>query len=356
MIFLPDGSGGWKLAPLDELPKAAAQDARGNNAENEIPEYFVSRFSWEGEIVEDRAELTAEVLVRVLEGQKTHVVRLGLDQAHLLKYECESEGMSVPAPSAPEESGIVWLLRGAGDYRMTFEMRVPLKRTPGGHQLQLNTPVLPQHLVADFKLRIPAVKLSLRPAENVRLLPPEEEANTTIVRGDFSGPRFDLRWVEGAENEEGLRLANTDITLRRQEGMLRLTAVQQLYLSQAGARELEIRLPANFAQEGTEVMMTDAGGAERPLLPVASEREGWMRVPLVDVTGPRIQLRWQFRAPFNSSGQSAAIDGFDIAARKASEARSVWRVLNPTESRVGSARKTASSDWMLTRCRPPVPL
>ncbi len=312
VIFVPNGTGGWKPVPLEEAPLASPHEDSSSFPEQAVPEFFVSRFSLSGEIVDDRADLTAEVFVRVLNDTERHIVRLGLEQAYLLEYICDSPGEAVPAPADSEETGLVWLLKGDGVHRLKFTMRVPLKRIPGGQHLQLTLPRLPQHLVADFELRIPGVDVSLRPGENVRLLPAETEAESTVVRGDVAGARFDLRWLEAVNQEDAFALANTDLMLQHYGGKLRLSANQQLYLSATGADVLEMRKPTTFMQYGDQVTITDATGEERTALSSPSDREGWLRVPLTGVMGPRIQLRWQFEAAFNPAGQPVIVDGFDV--------------------------------------------
>lgn len=303
--------------PVTEELLPTFGDVLESVAESEplVPDYFISGLRLDGQVVENRAEVSAEIEIHVVAEDRWLRVPLRFDQALLLRYTHHGEGEAAPLVSEATGEGLTWMLRGQGVHTLTLTLRVPLRKTTNGSQLQLVTPKLSNLFAGELRLGLPGEQFAVQLGEDVQVLgEPRKAGGETEIRASLVGDRVDVRWHPVVEETDPISRTLTDLTLRLRGQSVRLSARQQVRLRQSGLPFVEVRLPTGGFRITSPVGVSDTSGAEeRQVRPVAAEREGWVRVPLEGVIGTAVRFDWSFEMPFDGSVSELAVDGLEVA-------------------------------------------
>lgn len=327
MIFKQDGNGQWRAVPLSSagLGEKGATGAKSAPAEAEIPDFFLSKLTLNGDVTDIGVELTADVTVQIITPDRWLRVPLRFDQALLLGVDHEHAGQGEAAPvldGKPNE-GISWLLRGEGEHQLRLSLRLPLRKTVEGEQLQLQLPKLGV-ITGKMELRVPSNSATFRDVEGVRLLgvrnpeddplTSDDESQSTIATAELTGERLDLRWNVVLQPAETMVQEPTEITLRLMEGLFELTAHQEVQFREGQRKAIRVRYPStDFELSEQGVRVSDSSGTELWVQPSAPDDQSWVTIPVEGVVGNLVELDWRFtRIPPEESCE-IVIDGFEVA-------------------------------------------
>lgn len=310
----PDGQ--WRRVPAETALKSISQSLEiDGDADPLVSDYFISKLQIAGEAAEQWANLTAQLEVHVVRDDRWLEIPLRLDQALLLEYSHAGDGEAAPSAAGDRDQGLVWLLRGKGVHTLTFVLRVPLRQTTNGSQLQLRLPELAELFAGEFQLRIPGNQLSIQTSETIRVTQtPQSDGTGTLVRAAVTGDRIDLRWHPVVEETSSISRALTNLVVRLRDDTVQLAARQEIRLRQTGVAFVDVRVPTEPMRASGPVRISEASGAEQQVVPVTADREGWVRVPLDGVVGTVARLDWSFEAPFDETTKQIAIDGLELAS------------------------------------------
>jgi hypothetical protein len=313
-IFKQDENGQWHPVPLneaafDQLAPGAAPRA---TTEPKIPDYFLSRLQLAGTAAADSVTITADVTVEIVADDRWLRVPLRFDQALLLEMEHEGDGQAAIDPVRSANQGISWLLRGRGEHRLRLSLRVPLRKTPEGDQLQLQLPPL-EYFTGTLELRIPSNSVTIREGETLRLRGTKTVDKETVISADLRGDRLDLRWTVIEQPLEPIIQQPTEVTLRLLENMAELLVHQRIQFRSGQRNFVRVRLPSSGFELSPEgVHLRDGSGNGQWVQPLPEETS-WVRIPLPGVVGNVIELDWHLTQRLSEAGERIAIDGFEVA-------------------------------------------
>jgi hypothetical protein len=311
VIYLPDAGGGWQAVPVGErkLPSLLDLLQPADNEGADVPDYFISKLSLEGAVVNDWVELSARIDLRLIAADRWLRVPLRFDQGLLLSHEYEGEGEAAPS-SGSGENGLTWMFRGKGRHTLTLSLRVPLRRTSSGSQLQLSLPQRSEFFSGDLRLKLPPESF-LEPSQTLHLLSGSETEGQ--LHALLPGDRIDVRWRPLVEETTPITRTVTTSTVRLRNEVIQYTARQELRLRTGGLSHVEVRVPSGGFLRVQPVRLNDTSGIERAVAPQPAGREGWVRVPLDGVAGTLVRLDWQFEMPFDETTHQLTIDGLEVA-------------------------------------------
>lgn len=299
--------------PSAPPPEGAAGEARARPAseslpDSEVPTYYFSPLRFSGRVLEDgqAAELTAEVEVHLTREAGWYDVPLRMGQGVVtgLTY----EGPREPIPREPSEGmddGLHWLFRGQGVHRLRLHLRVPLRRTAAGTNLQLTLPNVPRLFPTQLELVVPAGTQVLEAGRDHQVQVQTTPTGETRLGATIQGSRIDLTWRVVAERPGMLTRAATSLSLQREGDRWRLVAVQDI-AADGRVTEVDVRLPSEFR-------LVSLGGTSYLSHAPIPDRPGWVRVavrPVLDRSD--LQLEWEFEADFPHQGGVVSIDGLEV--------------------------------------------
>jgi hypothetical protein len=311
IIYLPDAGGGWQAVPVGErkLPSLLDLLQPGDNEGEDVPDFFISKLHLEGAVVNDWVELTARIDLRLIAADRWLRVPLRFDQGLLLGHEYEGDGDAAPA-SGTGENGLTWMFRGKGRHTLTLSLRVPVRRTTSGSQLQLSLPQRSEFFSGDLRLTLPPESL-IEPSDTLHPLNGSESEGQ--LHALLPGDRIDMRWRPMVEETTPVTRTVTASTVRLRNEVIQYTARQELRLRTGGLSHVEVRLPSGGFLRVQPVRLNDTNGTERAVAPQSADRDGWLRVPLEGVAGTLVRLDWQFEMPFDETTHQLTIDGLEVA-------------------------------------------
>ncbi|MGE4000318.1 MAG: hypothetical protein AB7I48_08885, partial [Planctomycetaceae bacterium] len=318
-IFKQDADGHWKPVPLvpDAFDENRSAPRQPLPDEPPVPDYFLSKLMLDGTVTETGVKLIADVTIEVVTPGRWFRVPLRFDQALLLDYEHEHAGAgdAAPEPEPQGGEGISWLVTGKGEHRLRLILRVPLRKTPDGEQLQLQLPSLAP-FQGELLLRIPSISVTPREGGGVRITGTRIERESTIVSAELTGERMDLRWHVVLQPTETITLEPMDIALQFKEDFLELAAHQEVRFRSGQLNALRVRLPSDaFELSPQGVRISDRSGHDhwvQPVLP-ADGASSWVTIPLEGVIGNAVELDWRFVYHPAESESEIVIDGFEVA-------------------------------------------
>lgn len=280
--------------------------------DQQVPPFYVAPLKMSG-YVEDATTARLEVLVEVRISRQDgwYEVPLKMNQAHVLSLDYEGPRTPVPADSGDRDEGLRWKFRGEGTHRLKLSLRVPLKRSPAGTQLQLSLPDTSRYFPTQLSLVVPGRQLILRKPDDTTLTQTLLKNRTTQVNATILGSRLDITWLEQQENQADVSRVQTSMTLSRELDRLQLEATQDLILD-GSASEILVRLPSNFSLAGPQPIRGTAYQSHE-LLP---EDPGIVRVVLAEASTGEIRLDWTLDAEFSEDRSDVIIDGFEIKDAK----------------------------------------
>jgi hypothetical protein len=311
VIYLPDAKGDWKAVPVGErkLPSLLDLLQPADDEGTDVPDYFISKLNLEGAVVNDWAELSARIDLRLIAADRWLRVPLRFDQGLLLSHEYEGDGEAAPAVG-PGENGLTWMFRGQGRHSLTLSLRVPLRRTSSGSQLQLSLPQRSEFFSGELRLTLPPESF-VEPSDTLHPLSGSETKDE--LHALLPGDRIDVRWRPLVEETTPITRSVTTSTVRLRNDVVQYTARQELRLRAGGLSHVEVRVPSGGFLRVQPVRLNDTSGTERAVVPQPTDREGWVRVPLEGVAGTLVRLDWLFEMPFDETTHQLTIDGLELA-------------------------------------------
>jgi len=302
-IFRQDAEGRWIAVPDSGTPPASGSEVSA------VPAY-IAQLQLDGEVVGEVAELTANVRVEVTRDDGWYELPLALDQAFISDSSHSGDGRAAPVVTESPSGGLRWLFEGIGTHRLEIKFRVPIRGTAAGRQLQLSLPQLPPNYITRAVLRIPEPHIvPAEGANGVTLRKRTLESVGTELECDVEGSRWELGWRTEIDDVPRISTVVTSMRVRRDGGVLRLTATQGFTLEHRGLSEIVVRRPTAFNLESVE--RVGAPGDSLTAVPDL-ERPGWSRVRLGEEVQGNFELEWQFQCDFPPPQNTVLVDGLEI--------------------------------------------
>lgn len=311
-VFRQDVEGRWVAVSDVADPPGSGNDVAA------VPAY-IAQLQLDGEVVGEVAELTAKVRVEVTRGDGWYELPLALDQAFISDASHSGEGQAAPVVSDSSSGGLRWLFEGVGTHRLEIKFRVPIRGTAAGRQLQLSLPQLPPNYITRAVLRIPEPHVvPTEGASGVTLRKRTLESGGTELECDIEGSRWELAWRTETDDVPRISTVVTSMRVRRDGGVLRLTATQGVTLEHRGLSEILVRRPTAFNLESVERI--GAPGDSLTAVPDL-ERPGWSRVRLGEEVQGNFELEWQFQCDFPPPQNVVLVDGLEIEGARRQRGR-----------------------------------
>lgn len=275
---------------------------------------YISRLELNGVVQGDTAEVTAAVDVELTRATGDwYVLPLGFDQASLLSSRYEGPGDAAPEGAERQGSGQRWVFRGKGRHQLTFQLRVPVRRTATGRQLQLTIPELPNGFRAIANLRVDDARAVRGTAGQGTTI---SSTNATESKGlslecEVSGIRWDVSWRIRRDDAPTIGAVTTLLRVTRSSNRLQVSALQECRIAWADVDHLRVRIPEGFEIEAVRQMQSDSSQPLR--FEGVSGEPGWIKVSLTDDVQDRVELQWELSRPFPDDGEVIRLDGLEIA-------------------------------------------
>jgi len=278
------------------------------------PPFHVSALKLDGQVSGDQVQFVVDVDVEINRADEAYYdVPLRLSQAHLIEKSYTGPGKEGPAPTAEGDDGLHWRFSGAGTHHLRLKLWVPIRRTGGTNSLVLSLPQLPPFFDAQFKLRIPGKRITVRVPKETLLGESKTDAEATEVVGSVRGTRLEVTWNESSADVPAIGRVTTLMTLKRDADRLVLQGEQTIQRERTSASgDIFVRMPT--AGQLVELMSPHVRMHEP-----ATNRPGWRRVVLQETAPDRIDLRWLFDMPFPAAGGRLTIDGLEVAEARVQE-------------------------------------
>lgn len=278
------------------------------------PPFHVSALKLDGQVSGDQVQFTVDIDVEINRTDDAYYdVPLRLSQAHLVEKSYTGPGKEGPAPSADGDDGLHWRFSGAGTHHLKLKLWVPIRRTGGTNSLVLSLPQLPPFFDAQFKVRIPGKRITVRVPKETLLGDSKSDAEATEVVGSVRGTRLEVTWNESSADVPAIGRVTTLMTLKRDADRLVLQGEQTIQRERTPASgDIFVKMPS--AGQLVELISPHVRMHEP-----ATNRPGWRRVVLQETAPDRIDLRWLFDMPFPSAGGRITVDGLEVAEARVQE-------------------------------------
>lgn len=278
--------------------------------------YFLSKLDLHGVVIDNRAELSAEIHISITRDNIWQEVKLRLPEAHVVAADYEGNGQQTMAKTTDRSEGLTWKFRGAGEHRLFLELEVPLKRATNGQKLDLTLPKLESVFRGNLSLEIPSAPLDVTPV-GADLKPIEVvngktriEATVPGVNNPGSGSQVSLAWTKRSPTEAGkISFAQTEIDLRvdAERKQTQLDVRQKLRSSDRLLSSMKMTIPDGFQVVGVTgprfVEYRDG---------VDSDGQAYVTVSFDDEPSDSAELTWLMSRSFSEETDSLLIDGFEI--------------------------------------------
>ncbi len=280
------------------------------------PAAVVSSIELSGEADDERALLTARIIVRLRQANEYVRVPLQLNEAVLTKWEYTGDGQQIPGEK-DRDRGYVWWFRGVGPHQLDLTLSVPIRRQLPTRRLLLSLPTSP---VAKLKLTVPHRSATAKAGDQTPLEITAVEGGKTQFeafglgsRVDGLSPRVELSWQPApvASPVESSLESNTTILAHIDTDAVLLDVQQRVQALQGTFTSFAVLLPA-----GAEVLTLDGDDSptQRPDLNAPNR----VIVSLEKPTAGPVRLHWTVRLPA-AEKRGLTLDGFDVqGARKQS--------------------------------------
>ncbi len=280
------------------------------------PAAAVSSIELTGEADDERALLTARIIVRLRQANEYVRVPLQLNEAVLTKWEYTGEGQQIPGDK-DRDRGYVWWFRGMGPHQLDLTLSVPIRRQLPTRRLLLSLPTSP---VAKLKLTVPHRSATAKAGDQTPLEITAVEGGKTQFeafglgsRVDGLSPRVELSWQPApvASPIESSLESNTTILAHIDTDAVLLDVQQRVQALQGTFTSFAVLLPA-----GAEVLTLDGDDSptQRPDLNAPNR----VIVSLEKPTAGPVRLHWTVRLPA-AEKPGLTLNGFDVqGARKQS--------------------------------------
>lgn len=282
------------------------------------PPFHVSALKLDGTVSGDLVHFVVDMDVEINRADNAYYdVPLRLSQAHLVEKSYTGPGKEGPAPLAPiaaadADDGLHWRFSGAGTHHLSLKLWVPIKRTGGANSLVLSLPQLPQFFDAQFKLRIPGKRITVRVPKEILLGESKAGADATEIIGSVRGNRLEVAWNESSADIPAISRVSTLMTLKRDADRLVLQGEQTIQRERSSTGEVFVRMP-------TAGQLSELVSPHVRMHEPATNRPGWRRVVLQETAPDRIDLRWTFDMPFPLAGGRLTLDGLEVAEARVQE-------------------------------------
>lgn len=307
------GNLSWGQQPVSPAAEQPVGEARARPTpeglpDADVPAYYFSPLRFTGRVSDDgqAADLTAEVEVHLTREAGWYDIPLRMGQAVVTGL--EYEGPREPIPREPPEGmddGLHWLFRGQGVHRLRLHLRVPLRRTSAGTNLQLTLPNVPRLFPTQLELVVPPGTQVLEAGRDHQVQVQTSPTGETRLGATIQGSRIDLTWRVVAERPGTLTRVLTAFSLQREGDRWRLTAQQDIS-ADGRVAEVDVRLPSDFR-------LVSVGGASYLSHAPIPDQPGWMRVAVrPGVERSDVQLEWEFEAEFPLSGGVVVVEGLEV--------------------------------------------
>jgi len=280
------------------------------------PAAAVSSIELTGEADDERALLTARVIVRLRQANEYVRVPLQLNEAVLTKFEYTGEGQQIPGDK-DRDRGYIWWFRGVGPHQLDLTLSVPIRRQLPTRRLLLSLPTSP---VAKLKLTVPHRAATAKVGDQTPLEitaiagdKTQFEAFGLGSRVDGLSPRIELNWQPApvASPTESSLESNTTILAHVDVDAVLLDVQQRVQALQGTFTSFAVLLPA-----GAEVLTLD--GDDSPTQRPDPATPNRVIVSLEKPTAGPVRLHWTVRLPA-AEKRRLKLDGFDVqGARKQS--------------------------------------
>ncbi len=281
------------------------------------PAAAVSSIELTGEADDERALLTARVIVRLRQANEYVRVPLQLNEAVLTKWEYTGDGQQIPGDK-DRDRGYVWWFRGVGPHQLDLTLSVPIRRQLPTRRLLLSLPASP---VAKLKLTVPhpgatakaagdQTPLEIRAIEGGKT---QFEAFGMGSRVDGLSPRVELGWQPAptVSTTESSLESNTTILAQVDTDAVLLDVQQRVQALQGTFDSFAVLLPF-----GAEVLTLE--GDDSPKQRPDPNTPHRVLVSLGKATAGPVRLHWTVRLPAVER-RRLKLDGFVVeGARKQS--------------------------------------
>ena len=301
------------IGPGAALPEDLDRDAAHRASRPRA--IYISKLELEGVVQGDSAEVTASIDVALTrETGDWYVLPLRFDQASVLGNSYEGPGIAAPEGADRPGTGQRWVFKGKGRHHLTLQLRVPVRRSAAGRQLQLTLPELPAGFRTLATLQVDddrAVRIASGQGTVVDATS-NPEAGGLKIDCEVAGTRWDLSWQIRQGDEPAIGAVTTLITVAREDGRLQLAADQEIRVAWADLDRLTVRTPPGFEIEFVRQQL--ASEWTDPLtIEESPGKPGWVDVILAESEDEQIGLNWELSRPFPSDGDVLRIDGFEVA-------------------------------------------
>jgi len=351
IIYVPDEQGRPVPIPvgvtLKELLRQL-QERRTVSPPKVEPGYSISRISLEGEIIGERADLTARLQLEVTDAEGGVVVPLRMGEGVLRDFTHEGPG-SAEFDSFDPEAGHRWRIKGAGRHTLSLMINMPVRRELPTRRLQLS---LPPAAVSDLKLRIPQTRLTARTDERSKVTTTTVDDQHTLVTVIGLGQRLDLSWQPQVDlnGVETVLEARTSMSVSLDGESVMIEATQRIRPLQGSFSEVLVRLPAGF-----ELLKLEGTAYKEHR---AADNLNQVLVTLKESTNAAVDLRWTLRSELENSFEPILLEGFEVDRARIQTGHLAVRVLGAyVATRFGDddrfVQRLNVSD--VARLNPPIP-
>lgn len=305
---------------LDELMEFLTPVRRPDR--ESVPGASISSIELSGEANDDRATITARLVVQLRQSNEFVKLPLQFNEATLIDARYTGTGEAVYEERKDRDQGIAYWFRGPSPHIMDLTLSVPVRRQLPTRKLQLTLPPSP---VAKLTLDVPhssiTAKASEKGTEDIPIDVTAQGPQKCRIEAIGLGNRIDLSWQpnpEALQSEAALEV-NTTILAQVDTDTVLLDVHQRVQSLQGKFDSFAVVLPA-----GAEVLKI-----EDDLSPRESRSEGYREhridpakpnrvvVSLTKATVGPVRLRWTIRLP--RTEKMLALAGFNVeSARKQS--------------------------------------
>lgn len=293
--------------------------------ENVAPS-FISLLHFDGEIIDNRAEISAEVHVSLTRDGVWEEVALRLPEARVMGVEYAGDGQHAPVVASDRGEGLAWKFRGLGTHRLFLEIEVPVSKAADGRSVSLTLPKLHRMFASELNLRVPETSIDVRVEggdlvqASVRNADTEIQVKTPGLNDTTSRSKIRIAWSKSIDVRPGaVASSTTQMTLQvvPDERRLRLVAEQKIVPLDQNLQSLQVSVPSGF---DADTDLIKVGGPRFVEHRTSTNADGQQFVIVTLEQKSTIiaetEFTWIFERMLEETDNEVRLDGFTVANAK----------------------------------------
>lgn len=307
---------------------------------NDVPAYFLSKLQFNGVVIDNRAEISAEIHISITRDDVWQDVPLRMPEAHVVAADYDGKGEYTMASTVDRSDGLTWKFRGAGEHRLFLELEVPLKRSANGQKLELTLPKLEAFFRGTMTLTLPGAPLDVTAngadIKSSDVVNGKTRIDATVpgVVNTAAGPQVSFVWAKRlTATPDKIELVENDLelSLEPSRNRLRLSVRQRLQGVDRNLTSFRMSLP-----DGFEVLRVKGDRYREDRRAVDEDGQQFATVQLNDDFERDVELEWVLMRPFDGEAQTINVSGFKV--EDVNESRTMLSVIRDDDYRL-------SVDW-----------